>query len=432
MEILNISAPDKKVTGQVNLPASKSISNRALIIQHLCPDKINLKNLSQSDDTQLMRQSLDKISNSFESDKPVMINCDNAGTVFRFLTAVLSNTPGTWDMRGSNRMYLRPIGPLVNALLELGAEIIYTGKEGYPPLLITGKLLKGSKITADGSISSQFISALLMIGPLLENGLQLKLENKINSMPYIQMTLGLLEYFGIEHTLENNVIAVSQSPYHTADLEIEPDWSSASFWYELVALAESSDVLLKGLSKQSLQGDAVLPEVFEPLGVKTVFEDQGVHLLKTGKVAENFIFNFSNNPDIALPVIVICAALGINGTFKGLENLRFKESDRLSGLITELTGLGFHVDRIQDSEIRTQPHKSDKLKSASASKKNDKSTTQQHIIETYGDHRMVMAFAPLAYLFGSLTLKNPKVVSKSYPDFWKHLQNAAGFRINLK
>jgi len=421
MNILNIMVHDKIVKGVIRLPASKSISNRVLIIRQLVGKEMEINNLAEADDTQLMHTLLNSVKNNKLSNTPISLQCENAGTVFRFLTALLSLTPGKWELRGSKRMTQRPVGPLVEALIKLGAKIEYLGQAGYPPLMIEGNPLKGGHITVDGSVSSQFISALIMIGPVLPGGLKLTLKNKINSLPYIQMTLGLLENFGITVIFENNEIIIPEKPYALSDVSIEPDWSSAAFWFELAAFSKTADILFPGLTRESMQGDAILPDIFKSLGLKTQLVGEGIRIEKSGIAVEKFIFNFSNNPDLALPVIVTCAGLKIKGMFTGLENLQYKETNRLSALVNELTGLGYPVEIMSNGDVKIIGEALVK-----------KMPTSPGPVKTYSDHRMAMAFAPLAMMNGNIKIEDPEVVSKSYPGFWEDFKKITSSTINIQ
>lgn len=426
MKIVTLTKKNTILKGEIDLPASKSISNRALIINHLIEGQLQLQNLSGADDTQLMIKLLETISNTKSSKFPTTLNCENAGTVLRFLTALLAITPGNWIITGSERMKERPIGILVDTLVELGAEINYLGKAGFPPLEVKGKRLQGGNINIDGSISSQFISALLLIAPYLENGLFLTLTNKIGSRPYIEMTLGILNYFGINYTFEGNKIHVQQQDYKAKELRIESDWSAAAFWYEMVAFADEADIVLKDLypkypstltlnsslteNRYSLQGDAILPEIYKSFAVKTEFLDHGIRLTKKGKSVSEIKLDFTNYPDLAQSVIVTCAGLGIKGAFTGLKSLRLKETDRLKALQIELQKWGIKTNIIRSSGFEVRSYIPDSIK-------NQKSK----IVHTYGDHRMAMAFAPLAMVFEHVQIEDPDVVSKSYPNFWRDL-----------
>lgn len=426
MKVVTLTKKNKILKGEINLPASKSISNRALIINHLTQNQLQLHNLSMSNDTQLMIRLLDIVKKPQSSEFPVELNCENAGTVLRFLTALLANTAGNWILTGTERMKERPIGILVEALHQLGAAINYLEKDGFPPLQIKGKPLSGCSIKIDGSVSSQFISALLLIAPVLEKGLHLKLSNKISSRPYIEMTLGILKHFGINYTFEGSEIYIKHQKFVSNDLFIEPDWSAAAFWYEMVAFANEADILLKNLypsdlsiptlksglmdSRQSLQGDSILPEIYQLFGVNTEIHDQGIRLTKKGKPVTQFEFDFTNHPDLAQSISVTCAVLGIKGNFTGLESLKRKETDRLKALQTEFQKLRFKTSIGKGSSFNVQSYIPETIKN-----------NQSKIVNTYQDHRMAMAFAPMAIIFNSIQIENPQVVSKSYPEFWNDL-----------
>lgn len=426
MKIVALTKKNKILTGEINLPASKSISNRTLIINHVSNNQLELLNLSGSDDTQLMVQLLEKISTTQSAELPVKLNCNNAGTVLRFLTALLSVTPGNWILKGTDRMKERPIGILVDALNQIGADITYLERPGFPPIQIKGKQLKGGKIDIDGSVSSQFVSALLLIAPVFEKGLQLSLTNNISSKPYIEMTLGLLKYFGINFNFMGNEIMIEQHEFKSRKLFIEPDWSAAAYWYEMVAFADEADILLKDLKPgnlstltlksgfakgcNSLQGDSILPKIYKSFGVKTEILDQGIRLTKKGKSVTEFEFDFTNHPDLAQSIIVTCAGLGIKGTFTGIDSLKIKETDRLKALQTELQKMGFIASTVQGLKFEVRSCLQDEIV-----------YNQSKIVNTYQDHRMAMAFAPLVMVFKQIQIEDPNVVSKSYPGFWEDL-----------
>ena len=443
MAVLTISVEDTSTAGTIRLPASKSLSNRALVIRHLSGKEFSMENLSDADDTNLLQELLHIIKSSNSSNEEIVLDCQNAGTVLRFLTALLSITPGNWVLTGSDRMKERPIGILVMALKKLGAQITYLQKENYPPLLISGKHLSGSSVEIDASVSSQFISALLMIAPLLPNGLILKLTGNISSEPYINMTLGLLKEFGVNFQLTGNTIEIKKQSMKPAKINVEADWSSAAFWYEIAAFSSTTDIFLKDLTKESLQGDAILPEIYKNFGVQSTIEKEGIRLTKTEKVVDSFSFDFTNYPDLAQAVIVCCAGLNIPAEFTGLESLRIKETDRLKALKTELQKLGYKIQIIQNSklsisvtsakEIRTQnselrtPNSELKALSTNSTFK----IKNPPFINPHNDHRMAMAFAPLALIFGSIQIENPEVVSKSYPGFWEDLgRSGINFKYN--
>ncbi|MCB2219991.1 MAG: 3-phosphoshikimate 1-carboxyvinyltransferase [Bacteroidetes bacterium] len=420
MKTITIDIDRKKISGCIRLPASKSISNRALIIQFLKNSEIPILNLSPADDTILMQSLLHKVRNYVEREKACVLDCQNAGTVLRFLTAVLSITSGEWIVTGTSRMKERPVAILVESLQQLGAQIEYIGVDGYPPLRIKGRSLKGGEVSLDSSVSSQYVSALMMIGPLLENGLILNLKNRISSRPYIEMTMNLMRYFGVNSSFQSSQIVVPNQPYLTRSLTIEPDWSAASFWYEIAAFAEESEIILEQLGPESIQGDSILPEIFHHFGIRTEFNQNGIHLFKEKPSVSTFAFDFTNHPDLAMPVIVTCSGLGIEGRFTGLRSLRFKESDRIAALQSELERLGFHNELTDNELLRITT--SEKKKSSNSAPLNISEIPQT--IHTYSDHRMAMSFAPLALLTNTLRIENPDVVSKSYPNFWKDLIDA--------
>jgi 3-phosphoshikimate 1-carboxyvinyltransferase len=345
----------------------------------------------------------------------------------RFLTAFLASRAGTWTLTGSDRMKQRPIGGLVNALRQLGADIHYLEKENFPPLQIHGKDLSGGTLKIDSSQSSQFVSALLLTAPALKNGLQLSLEGDPVSYPYIRMTLRLLNLFGIQYEQSGNTISVlpSRVKLPVLPVEVESDWSSASYWYSICALSPGSEIRLRSLSEQSLQADAVLPALFKPLGVITEFGHNNSVLLRQNNVSTSaFQHDFTHCPDIAPTLATTCFGLGITAELRGLKTLKIKESDRILALKTELEKLGAVVqatdDSLQISGTRNTEQPFDKLR-----------MTGIMNMEPYNDHRMAMSFAPLALVLGHLNILNPAVVAKSYPAFWEDLKSA-GFNVDLQ
>jgi 3-phosphoshikimate 1-carboxyvinyltransferase len=418
MKTITVNKKDKILKGLLKLPSSKSLSNRLLVIRALSKDKFRIKNLSEADDTLLLQNLLQEITNKRSFQKIIELDTSNAGTAMRFLTAYLTLIPGKWILTGSDRMKQRPIGVLVEALRSLGAEIEYLGKLGYPPLMIKGKPLNGGEIKVDAGISSQFISALLLIAPVLPGGLSIWLQGQTVSFPYINMTLRLLNYFGIETSTERNKIIIPEKNIKGKDFIVEADWSAASFWYEAAALAEEVDLILEGLRKDSLQGDAILVDIFQNFGVMSEFLKNGVRLTKVKKRLDGFYFDFTDYPDIAPAVITTCAALGVRGRFEGLKGLRLKESNRLKALENEFKKLGLNLDPDSPSVL---------LPMIEFSNPRFKSNNDLRI-ETYGDHRMAMTFAPLSVKLGSIKIEDPDVVSKSYPQFWENL-SSLGFEI---
>ncbi|MCO6499128.1 MAG: 3-phosphoshikimate 1-carboxyvinyltransferase [Vicingus serpentipes] len=398
--------PTQHIEGTINLTSSKSESNRVLIIQALCDTSFGINNLAAAKDTQTLQQLL------ISSEKTLDVG--HAGTVMRFLTAYLSLQEEEHTITGSSRMKERPIKVLVDALRTLGAEIDYLENEGFPPLKIRGYQMEGGTISIDGSVSSQYVSALLLIAPQLQSGLTIEFKGEIISKPYINMTLSIMNYFGAQTSWSNNNIVVKNGKYQAKEITVEADWSSASYWYGIAALSKTTTINLLGLKKDSLQGDAALYKIYENFGVKTTWINGGICLTKTDNCVTSFNYNFEDCPDIAQTVAVTCAALNINSQLTGLKTLRIKETDRVFALQTELNQLGYHVT-VEDNDIL--------IRSSSALV-----MPNIHPIKTYDDHRMAMAFAPLA-LINATQIENEDVVIKSYPDFWKDLQQV-GFTID--
>lgn len=398
--------PPKTVQTTIQLPASKSISNRVLIINALSYSAHDVQNLSESDDTQVMLKALHSNGTTFD--------IGPAGTAMRFLTAFLSKILGEWIITGSERMKNRPIKLLVDALHELGAKIEYMEKEGYPPLKIYGSALKGKTIELEGNVSSQYISALLMIGPCIENGLSIRLKNKVISRPYIEMTISLMQYFGARVTWEGDTIQINGDGYVPKEYFVESDWSASSYWYQIAALLpENANIQLPDLFEDSLQGDSAAKTIFEKLGVTSTFGN-GYQLTSEKSKIELFEYNFINQPDLAQTVVVACALNEIPFRFTGLQSLRIKETDRISALINELKKLGFVITAPEDGVMEWKGEKCTPDKTP--------------VIDTYDDHRMAMAFAPAAIHFPGIIIDDPKVVSKSYPRYWSDLEKA-GFTI---
>ena len=406
MKQITITSP-RKIQVSVSLPASKSICNRALIINALTQDCLPLKNLSDCDDTQVMQTALSAL-------QPV-IDIKAAGTAMRFLSAFLAVSEGTHIITGTQRMQQRPIGILVNALRSLGADITYIGKEGFPPLRITGKNLPNKEVTLSGSVSSQYISALLMIGPTLTNGLTLTLTDEIISRPYIDLTLKLMSDFGAKvKWINDHQLKVEPHPYCPTAYTIENDWSAASYWYEICALSDDAIIQLPGLFPNSPQGDSIVAELFSVLGVESRIEKQVLTLHKTAKKANRLEYNFINQPDLAQTFVVTCALLNIPFHFNGLQSLKIKETDRITALIKEMKKLGY---------VLTETN------GCSLSWNGERCTPGANpCITTYEDHRMAMAFAPACFIYKNLQVNDPDVVNKSYPQYWQHLINA-GFHI---
>lgn len=396
------------IRATVALPASKSLSNRLLIIHALSGGNGLSWNLSESDDTRVMLKAL-------SGTEPVK-DVGAAGTSMRFLTAYYSCREGRVRMTGSDRMKERPIGPLVDALLQLGASIEYVEKAGFPPLDITGRKLPGGVISIDGSISSQFISALLMIAPLMENGLKLCLRGEIVSSSYILMTLQLMSECGAKYTWEGNCISVYPGTYTAGELQVESDWSAASYWYLMILAEENARIELSYLNERSLQGDRALAEIFQRLGVSSEFGN-GILKLKNRneKFKGQFDYDFTNSPDLVQSMAVGLCMAEIPFRFTGTMTLKIKETDRINALRSELGKLGYMLE--SDAAGTFLEWSGKRMEEVSSP-----------VIETYDDHRMAMAFAPVALSRGEIRIKDPMVVSKSYPRFWSDLKSA-GFLV---
>ncbi len=380
---------------RINLPASKSISNRALILDALSYSSYEIDNLAECDDTRVMVETLDSNDTFFD--------IGAAGTAMRFLTAFLSKTVGEWVITGSERMKQRPIKLLVDALNNLGAKIEYIENEGFPPLRIFGSALTGGHIQLKGNVSSQYISALMMIAPTTLNGIKITLEGEIISRPYINMTLQMMREYGVRVQFINNEIIIPPQDYTPIPYKVESDWSAASYWYEILAIVGKGEIYMEGLQAQSYQGDSKVAELFENLGVETRFLSDGVLLTSGENCVEKFEYNFIDQPDLAQTFAVTCCMKNIHFIFSGLESLKIKETDRIAALINELRKLGF---------VLTEPAEGQLAWSG------DKCKSDENIsITTYHDHRMAMAFAPAALKI-PLSIENPDVVTKSYPNFW--------------
>ncbi|MFZ4101486.1 MAG: 3-phosphoshikimate 1-carboxyvinyltransferase [Sphingobacterium thalpophilum] len=405
---IKISAASKKLNCTIPLTGSKSECNRALIMQALSDGDVRIDNISDAADTVTL-------NNILKDDSQKVVDIGPAGTAMRFLTAFYAVKESERTLTGSARMKQRPIGILVDALRTLGADIEYVEKEGFPPLKIKGPLNQKTKeVSIKGNISSQYISALLLIAPKLDQGLNLVIEGELTSKPYVEMTLAMMEQAGISHYWKDNVITIEKQSFNKSVINVEPDWSAASYWYAIAALSEEAQLFLPGLNGYSLQGDSMITEIMANFGIRSQFKDGGVCLFKEPKKLERKIFDFKECPDLAQTVIVCCAALGHDATFTGLETLKIKETDRVNALQTELLKIG--VKLIE----KNQTYKLD-----SSGLVLDKKIK----ISTYDDHRMAMAFAPLALVIPELEIEDHLVVEKSYPDFWKHME-IAGFKIS--
>lgn len=383
----------------IDLPASKSISNRALILNALAYSPYEIENLAVCDDTNVMVKALDSNDTLFD--------VGAAGTAMRFLTAFLAKTVGEWVITGNERMKERPIKLLVDALNQLGGKIKYIEKEGYPPLRIYGSALVGGEIHMDGGVSSQYVSALMMIAPYMQKGLKIKLEGKIISLPYIRMTQKMMQNFGVKVDFEGQVIDIRPQSYQPIPYRIESDWSAASYWYEILAISGKGEVILKGLQQESMQGDSQVAEIFKELGVLTEYQTDGVKLTPTGNSCKMLTYDFVGQPDLVQTVAVTCCLKNIPFHFKGVQSLKIKETDRVAALIQELNKIGY---------VLTEPEEGELAWTGLTTNANNNQTTT---ILTYDDHRMAMAFAPAA-LTQPIKIANPEVVSKSYPGFWEN------------
>lgn len=410
-----LNAP-RSMNCEIMLPASKSISNRALVINALAGNSGYPENLSRCDDTDVMVAAL--------RDMPYEINIKAAGTAMRFTTAFLAVGNGEHVITGTDRMKHRPIAVLVDALRSLGADIEYLEAEGFPPLKIKGRKLEGGTVDIAGNVSSQYISALLMVGPVMTNGLRLHLTGDIISRPYIDLTICTMQQFGADVEWKDAAtVVVKPKPYTSVPFFIENDWSASSYWYEMLALLddEESEVILPGLMDGSRQGDSAIKYIFMMLGIRTAFADKEHHSVPTTvtlkahkKSLPRFDFDFINQPDLAQTVVVATALSGIPFRFTGLQTLRIKETDRIAALKGEMLKLGYVLNDSEEGILSWDGTKCEPM--------------AEPVIDTYEDHRMAMAFAPAAIRFPGLRINNPEVVSKSYPEFWNDLRKA-GWKI---
>jgi 3-phosphoshikimate 1-carboxyvinyltransferase len=391
----------------VTLPYSKSISNRILIIKALTQKKIDKKDFSTADDTHILIQALQQIAH--QNKEPIEINVGHAGTAYRFLTAYLCLLNRAYILSGSNRMHQRPIKPLVDALNELGANITYLEKEGYPPLKIHPSNLIGKKVIVKGNISSQYISSLMLIAPYLKNGLTISIEGEIVSLPYLKMTADIMKKYGVSVKKTNNEFVIPPQKYSSNDdFSVELDWSAASYWYSLLALAERGEIVFLNLYMDSLQGDSVVAEIYQQFGIQTFADEKGVKIFKQHKTQLTYFeYNFLNCPDLAQTVFVTCLGLGIDAKFTGVDTLSIKETNRIVALKTEAEKMGASVI-VSPNEIHL--------------KCNTFSVNQP--VETYHDHRMAMSFAPLVMKSNTITIENEEVVNKSYPNFFSQLRKS--------
>ncbi|MFZ4542675.1 MAG: 3-phosphoshikimate 1-carboxyvinyltransferase [Saprospiraceae bacterium] len=412
---IRIQHTSRSVLGEITLEGSKSISNRLLIIRALSSEKFRIDRISKAEDTLLLEKLL--------SQKSTLYDCGTAGTTFRFLTAYFAIQKGEQVLTGSERMKQRPIGELVKCLRQIGANIEYLENEGFPPLLVKEPNFEIAErfIEIDASISSQFISALLLIAPVLPHGLTIKLNSSVASRPYIQMTLSLLSYFGIEYGFENDLINIAKQNYKGKDIIVEADWSAASYYYVLAAFSDNTELQLNGLFIDSMQGDSIIQKIGDTFGVQTLFNSNGIKLVKKeNKVVPFFEFDFQNYPDLAQSIAVLVAGKGIVGLFSGIESLKIKETDRIQALKSELEKIGFSMIALPGRFSKDSSKKFYQLEG---------SINSEIKVSTYGDHRMALSFFPLGIL-NPVTIYAAEVVNKSYPNVWKDLKEI-GYKIDL-
>lgn len=426
---ITISKKIKSVKGTVQLTGSKSECNRALVIEALSNGRVKVENVSDAADAVTLYNILSepefsefkneqnlihKNSNSEIEHPKSEINIGPAGTAMRFLTAYYTLQHGEVLLTGSERMKQRPIGILVDALRELGANITYTEKDGYPPLHIKGGFEQQTdSITIKGSVSSQYITALLLIAARLPEGLKLHIDGDLTSRPYVEMTLSMLQQAGVIHTWEGDTISITNQQFAQTNIWVEPDWSAASYWYAIAALSDEAELFLPGLTPYSLQGDSVIGEIMANFGITSQYKDGGLYIKKEPKTIVRRIFDLIACPDLAQTIIVVCAALGHDAAFTGLETLKIKETDRIAALQNELGKIG--VKLIEKGLVY-------KLDCS------EKFIPEKMFIKTYEDHRMAMAFAPLALVIPELEIEDANVVEKSYPAFWNDLEKV-GFEV---
>lgn len=409
MSTLRITHPTRILTGTYTLPASKSICNRMLVARQVLQLQQPVTPLSEADDCVIMQYALQRHNG--------IINIQHAGTCMRFLTAYYATTPGAdVILHGSERMHQRPIAPLVDALISLGADIDYIDHNGFPPLRIKGKKLEGGVITVDGTISSQYTSALMLVAPRFTNGLVINHEGNRASVPYVQMTAAVLRQCGVTVFTEPDVVVKPHTitDTHNQQLTVEPDWSAAAFWYLMAALGRQADIQLNALKSESMQGDAIIASYMERFGVRSTFNPSGLQLSKEPPLLTRACYNMADYPDMVPAMAVLMCALNISCTFTHVAHLEAKESKRLSALCTELGKCGFDISHSGD-ELVIQPSDAARW-------------LAPEVFNTYNDHRMAMALAPLALLFDEITIADHQVVSKSYPHFWDDLRKA-GFQI---
>ncbi|HAW18718.1 MAG TPA: 3-phosphoshikimate 1-carboxyvinyltransferase [Flavobacteriales bacterium] len=396
----------KSLKGNIILPASKSISNRVLIIQALTKTPFNINNLSTADDTVIMQKALDR--------NDMITDVGPAGTAMRFLTAYYAGQPGEKVLTGSERMKQRPISILVDALRSLGARITYLENEGFPPLHIEGRRLNGGHVKVAGNVSSQFITALLLIAPTLPQPLHIDIEGDPLSRPYIGMTKSLMESCGAQLSFEGNQIVVQPGRYRSKAYTVEQDWSSAAFWMSFATLARKVNFTLLGLTENSIQGDRAATAIFEKLGLKFQFNETGLGITKSEEIQDSTEWNFRNHPDLVQPAVISAGAQGLKFSFHGLDNLRLKESDRIFALQSELKKAGIESE-VNDHTLTLV---------------GNKPATECEEFDAHSDHRMVMSVAALSMIYPVIKIHDPMVVAKSYPEFWKEVEKFVDVRPN--
>lgn len=406
---------------EVDLPLSKSESNRALMIWHYSGsiDYADLTHLSDSDDTVLLRELLSKVREALSGAEVVELDCNNAGTVLRFLLTAVANMQSAIDdgsashhqgflLTGSERMQRRPIGALVDTLRRLGVSVEYKGRDGYPPLLVRGCRIEGGRVEVSAEQSSQFVSSLLLAAPLWRNGLELHLTGDVSSLSYIDMTVSMMRRCGIDVERNDRVIIAKPGTYNLGNINIEPDWSAAAFWYEMVAFSDDSEIMLKNLNIETRQADVAVVDLFERIGVKTYSTREGVVIEKSNSVCKDLSFDFKDCPDLFPVAIASCVALGIKASFNGLKNLSIKESDRKKAMMTELSKIGARFENVTEDTMTMQPPQELPCYDEE----------NPLMIEHYGDHRIAMSLAILSCRIGAVKIDDEDVVKKSYPKFW--------------
>jgi 3-phosphoshikimate 1-carboxyvinyltransferase len=414
--MITISHPTKVINANINLPASKSISNRLLVIHFLMNKSFKIENLSNCNDTVDLINALHQIETKNNLENKVTVDVGEAGTSYRFLTALLATLPGDYELRGTKKLMQRPMGELIEALKQLGAQISTNDNTGNGPLFITGKTLHGGSIAIDASTSSQFITALMLVAPYFKEGLTIDLKGKVVSLTYIKMTLGLMRAFGAEVHFNDNLIQILHQPYYTSveTFTVEADWTAASYWYAFAAISKECNIVLNGLNEQSLQGDGILAHLFNIYGIQSQFNTIGVTLSKLKGSGFIHVFDFVDNPDLVQTFAFLNTGLGLPLQVNNASNLVHKETDRITALANEIKKIGGLLTVIEGDDFNIESNKPE--------------LSEKAIFKTYHDHRMAMSAAILAMVFSKITIESEEVVSKSYPDFWEHLSQA-GFEI---